>query len=130
MSKIVCHAGVLVDQINFIMSNGQVHVYGGMGGNECPPFEIGETEVITKIEGTHREWQSHPDQVLLGCFRVVTSTGNHSPWYGHVSGLSDNISNNKLGRITCCTTSENPIVGLDRIIPGFLTLLVSLIYWS
>ena len=105
------------------MSDGAERAYGSMGGNENSPFDLGEAEVITKIEGTHREWGSHPGQILLGCFRVITSTGNHSPWYGQVTGGSDNISNSKLGWISYTASKENPIVGLANILPGLLYLL-------
>jgi hypothetical protein len=118
--QVVCRGGGLVDQIKFVMSDGEERSFGGDGGSEQEPFDLDENEVITKIEGTHREWADHRGQTLLGCFRVKTSTGKYSPWYGQVSGDSDNLENPKLGWITCVTTAENPIVGLENILPGFI----------
>ena len=118
VSKIICRAGVLVDQIKFVMNDGSEHVYGGTGGNELSPFFLSESEVITKIEGEHRAWASHPGQTLLGSIRFTTSLGNTSPWYGKVMGHSDNLGNDNLGQICFTSDAVNPIVGIVSIRPG------------
>ena len=118
VSKIVCRAGVLVDQIKFVMGDGSERSNGGTGGNEQSPFFLGESEVIIKIEGEHRAWESHPGQTLLGSIRFTTNLGNTSPWYGQVVGTSDNLGNDNLGQISFTADAENPIIGIVSIKPG------------
>ncbi len=118
VSKVICRAGVLVDQIKFVYADGEEKAWGGCGGDEQEPFMLEADEVITGIEGTHREWSSHPGQVLLGSFRVTTSKGRTSPWQGQHTQVSDNILNNKLGNVSHRASEDNPIVGINRLPEG------------
>ncbi len=118
--ELSCRAGGLVDQVKFVYADGHEMVWGTHGGQESEPFLLEKGEVITSIEGTHREWADHPGETLLGCFRISTSKGRSSPWYGQRILASDNMANPNLGMIFFTAKKKNPIIAIERIEAGVL----------
>lgn len=99
--QVKIRSGTLIDQIEFVMADGQVHTWGGSGGNSQSPFELAPDEHIVKL--VTRQGDS------LDGLSLHTSKGRDSPWFGGRGGNPHTYE----------ADADNPIIAIERDVSGF-----------
>jgi hypothetical protein len=105
--QVKVRAGALIDQIQFVMADKQIHTWGSNGGESQPAFDLALDEHIVKIVAMQGD--------TLDGFCVHTSKGRESPWYGGRGGRRDNYE----------ATADNPIIAIERASTGFCPRIAS-----
>ncbi len=103
MTQVRVRAGDLIDLLEFAMADGSVvnGGYAATGGRAQAPFDLGADEAIVRLEAGQG--------AALEGFRVRTSKGRESPWFGKQYGADVKAF---------AGDADNPIVGFERGMAG------------